>query len=91
MGFERKFNLLIMFIEIENCCIDISNIAYFKKYINRLGQQFCMIYFKQQSNYEVCLEDSDSKIYNQLYKFLSVSPLFSSVENDNTDDGKVKW
>jgi len=80
-----------MFIEIENCCIDISNITYFKKYTNRLGQQFCMIYFKQQSNYEVCLEDSNSKIYNQLYKLLNVSTLFSSVENDNIEDGKVRW
>lgn len=80
-----------MFIEIEDCCIDISNIVYFKKYTDRLGHQFCMIYLKQQSNYEVCLEDSNSKIYNQLYKLLNVSPLFSSVENNNTEDGKVRW
>lgn len=81
-----------MFIEIESCCIDISNIIYFKKYADRLGHRYCMICFKQQSKDEsVYFEDSNSEIYNQLYKLLSVSPLFSTVENDNIDDGKVKW
>lgn len=81
-----------MFIEIGNCCIDISNIIYFKKYSDSLGHRYCMICFKQQPKDEsVYFADSDSEIYNQLYKLLNVSPLFSSAENDNIEDEEVKW
>lgn len=79
-----------MFIEINDCFVlEISEIVGFKQYINRLGDQLCIIYLKH--NETESFLDKKGDIYNKLKELLSAFSLFVSKEKDNKDDGKIRW